>query len=77
MNIFTEGKCCYQKLDVNSMQRKSPGGFLFTKSLAWVGCLSFLGLLASVSLTAAATRERDLLDAGWQFQLSDPVGDPI
>ncbi len=58
------------------MQRNSLGGFLFTKSLAWVSCLSFLGLLASVSLTAAATRERDLLDAGWQFQLSDPVGDP-
>ena len=54
------------------MQRKSPRVLFSGKSLALVGCLSILGLLASVSLTAAATRERVLLDAGWRFQLTDP-----
>jgi beta-galactosidase len=56
------------------MQRISPGTFFFGKSLKFIGYLSILGLLAGVSLTAAA-RERDLLDAGWRFQLGDPVGD--
>ncbi len=72
MNIFTEGKCCYQKLKVNPMQRTSPGAFFFGKSLKFIGCLSILWLLASVSSAATVTRERDLLDAGWRFQLGDP-----
>ena len=73
MNIFTEGKCCYKKSKVNSMQRKSPGALFFSKSLKFIGYLSILGLLASVSFTTAAARERVLLDAGWRFQLGDPV----
>ena len=57
------------------MQRKSPRALFSGKSLALAGYLSILGLLASVSFTTAAARERDLLDAGWRFQLGDPVGD--
>ena len=55
------------------MQRKSPGALFFSKSLKFIGYLSILGLLASVSFTTAAARERVLLDAGWRFQLGDPV----
>ena len=54
------------------MQRKSPGALFFGKFSPLAGYLGILGLLASVSLTAAAARERVLLDAGWRFQLGDP-----
>jgi len=55
------------------MQRESSGGVFFGKSLKTIGYLSILGLLASVSLTTAAAREWVLLDAGWHFQLGDPL----
>jgi beta-galactosidase len=57
------------------MQRKSLGGVFSGKSLNFIGYLSIPALLASASLAAATTRERVLLDAGWRFQLGDPVGD--
>ena len=55
------------------MQRKSPGTVFFGKSLALAGYLSIFGLLAGVSFTTAAARDRILLDAGWRFQLGDPT----
>ena len=54
------------------MQRKSLGSVFFRKSLKTIGFLSLFSLLASVSMAATVTRERDLLDAGWRFQLGDP-----
>jgi beta-galactosidase len=54
------------------MQRKSLGGVFFHKFFNFIGYLSILGLLAGVSITTAAARERVLLDAGWRFQLGDP-----
>ena len=55
------------------MQRTPSGALFFGKSLALTGYLSILGLLAGVSFTAAAARERVLLDSCWRFQLGDPV----
>ena len=55
------------------MQRTSPGAFFFAKSFKFIGYLGILGLLASVASADTVTRERDLLDAGWRFQLGDPV----
>ena len=55
------------------MQRTSPGAFFFAKSFKFIGYLGILGLLASVASANTVTRERDLLDAGWRFQLGDPV----
>ena len=55
------------------MQRTPSGVLFFGKSLALTGYLSILGLLAGVSFTAAAARERVLLDSCWRFQLGDPV----
>jgi len=72
MNILTEGKDCYQKTKVNIMQRTSSVALFHGKSLKFIGYLSLLGLLASVSFTTATARERDLLDAGWRFQMGDP-----
>jgi beta-galactosidase len=73
INILTEGKDCYQKTKVNIMQRTSSGALFHGKSLKFIGYLSILGLLAGASLSTAVARERDLLDAGWTFQLGDPV----
>ena len=73
MNILTEGKDCYQKTKVNTMQRTSSVALFHGKSLKFIGYLGILGLLAGASLSTAAARERDLLDAGWTFQLGDPV----
>jgi beta-galactosidase len=38
-----------------------------------VRAAGILGLLSGLSLSPAAARERDLLDAGWTFQLGDPA----
>jgi beta-galactosidase len=73
MNILTEGKDCYQKSKVNIMQRTSSVALFHGKSLNFIGYLSILGLLAGASLSTAVARERDLLDAGWTFQIGDPV----
>jgi beta-galactosidase len=73
MNILTEGKDCYQKTKVNTMQRTSSVALFHGKSLKFIGYLGILGLLAGASLSTAAARERDLLDAGWTFQIGDPV----
>ena len=54
------------------MQRTSAGAVFFGKSLKYIGYLSILGLLASVSITTATARERVLIDSGWRFQLGDP-----
>ena len=37
-----------------------------------VRAAGILGLLSGLSLSPASARERDLLDAGWTFQLGDP-----
>ena len=72
MSILTEGKDCYQKTKVNTMQRTSSVALFHGKSLKFIGYLGILGLLAGASLSTAAARERDLLDAGWTFQMGDP-----
>ena len=46
------------------MQRKSPGALFFGKFSPLAGYLGILGLLASVSLTAAAAREQSPGTAG-------------
>ena len=53
------------------MQRTSSVPLFHGKSLKFIGYLSLLGLLAGASLSTAVARERDLLDAGWTFQLGD------
>ncbi|MGB7769060.1 MAG: beta-galactosidase GalA [Verrucomicrobiia bacterium] len=55
------------------MQRTPSGALYLGKFLTLTGYLSIFGLLAGVSLTTAAARERDLMDAGWRFQIGDPV----
>ena len=72
MSILAEGKDCYQKTKVNIMQRTSSVALFHGKSLNFIGYLGILGLLAGASLSTAVARERDLLDAGWTFQLGDP-----
>jgi beta-galactosidase len=54
------------------MQRTSSGALFCGKSLVLTGYLSIFGLLAGVSFTTAAARERVLIDSGWRFQLGDP-----
>src|ERR1700690_2090642 len=55
------------------MLRTSSGTLFFSKSLALAGWLTLFGLLAGVSFTSAAARDRVLIDSGWRFQLGDPV----
>ncbi len=40
------------------------------------GCFIILCFLADNSFAQSLARQRTLLDAGWRFQLGDPVGDP-
>ena len=58
---------------VNFMQTKSTGVLFLVNKSCFLGCLGILGLWASLAFTPAFARERVLLDAGWRFQLGDPV----
>lgn len=54
------------------MEQKSTVTPSFHGLCAYVRILSFITLLASVSLSAALARERLLIDSGWRFRLGDP-----
>ena len=51
-----------------------PRGLLSRRILSRLFCAaSLVGLLGGLSRTPALARERDLIDAGWRFQLGDPA----